>query len=334
MTDIQPYEPPAAAPPVRADDPAGDRLVSWARALHSAKQLGDALCATAFVPQHFRGKPEEAAAAILYGDEVGLSPGQALQSVYVVSGKPSLYARTMVALVLAAGHHIWTETVTPAKVVVCGQRRGSNHTERVEWTQTKAQQAGYTSNKRYQSDPESMLYARASGDVARRIAPDALAGLSFTVEELELGEQTTTTVAREPRKTVQRKTRQPEPAPEPELEPAQPQQPEATETTTATETAEAPEPAVEDVPLPEPEQVPDEPDGDGITSAQQKKMGALMKEVELVDRDAALAYVANVIDREVTSRKDLSKAEAGQVIDALEADREAMPTDDGQEPGF
>jgi len=318
MTELEPHtgQQPAAVDTI--SDPSGGRLVSWAHALRSAKQLGDALCVTSFVPEHFRSKPEEAAAAIMYGDEIGFSPGQSLQSIFVVSGRPSLYARSMLALVLAHGHHIWTETVTPQKVVVCGQRGGTNHVERVEWTQEKARQAGYTKNKKYQTDPEAMLYARASGDVARRIAPDALAGLAFTVEEMEMSEQPTTTVTREPKRssTVQRRQRA-EPAPEPDL----------TETTTVSETS---EPSLtEQPPEPEPDETVEPDDGDGISSAQQKKLGALMREVDLTDRDAALAYVANVIGREVSSRKDLSKTEAGSVIDALEADREAMPTDDG-----
>ncbi|MCZ4506609.1 hypothetical protein O4273_27765, partial [Rhodococcus ruber] len=35
------------------------------------------------------------------------------------------------------------------------------------------------------SVPQSMLYARASGDIARRVAPDALLGMAYHVEELE-----------------------------------------------------------------------------------------------------------------------------------------------------
>ena len=47
------------------------------------------------MPAHFRGKPNEAAAAILYGDEIGFTPTQALQNLYVINGKPALYARAM-----------------------------------------------------------------------------------------------------------------------------------------------------------------------------------------------------------------------------------------------
>ena len=53
-------------------DPTGGRLVAWAEGLAAAHRIGSALCQTAFAPKHFAGKPEEAAAAILFGDEVGL----------------------------------------------------------------------------------------------------------------------------------------------------------------------------------------------------------------------------------------------------------------------
>ena len=79
-------------------DPTGGRLVAWASSLAAAHKIGAALCNTSFVPATFKGKPEEAAAAILFGDEIGLTPTQALQSVYVISGKPALYALASVLI--------------------------------------------------------------------------------------------------------------------------------------------------------------------------------------------------------------------------------------------
>lgn len=64
---------------------------------------------------------------------------------------------------------------------------------------------------------------------------------------------------------------------------------------------------------------PDEPEPDGITDAQTRKMGALMREAGLTDRADALAYVGKTIGREVASRSDLTKAEASLVIDRLAA---------------
>src|SRR6478736_7706771 len=70
-------------------------LMEWAQELGAAHQLGTALCSTEFVPASFRGKPEAAAAAILAGKSLGLDPMNALANIFVVSGRPSMYARTM-----------------------------------------------------------------------------------------------------------------------------------------------------------------------------------------------------------------------------------------------
>jgi len=295
---IQTYE--GADVDVRPSDPTGGRLVAWAAGLSAAHQIGTALCGTSFVPKDFRGKPEEAAAAILYGDEIGLSPTQSLQGVYVISGRPALYARTMAAVVMAAGHEVWTVSKTDAEVVVAGRRRGSNHTIEEKWTTARAGRAGYLSNKKYESDPAAMLYARALSDVCRQIAPDALAGISYSVEELELAaEPATVTVQRETpaepvKRTAQRKAK-----------PA---------------AIEPPEPSLDEV-TPDPDAIP-------ITDAQVKMLAASMNERGITDRADALAYVTKVIGRQVDSRKELTKDEASRVIDSLLfADDESEPVD-------
>lgn len=162
------------------------RIQSAAADMHAAHQLAKALCATSFAPVHFKGKPDEGAAAIMYGDNIGMDPLAALQNIFMISGRPGLYARTMVALVLSKGHEVWTEVDTPDRVVVCGRRKGTDKVERSEWTIARAQRAGYLNNAKYKTDPQAMLYARASGDVARKVAPDALLGMAYNVEELQL----------------------------------------------------------------------------------------------------------------------------------------------------
>lgn len=68
---------------------------------------------------------------------------------------------------------------------------------------------------------------------------------------------------------------------------------------------------------------------EGITQPQIRKMGVLMKEAGLTDRDEALAYVAKVIGRQIGSRNELTKAEAIRVINALEQPPVGEPpTDD------
>ncbi|PIS66313.1 hypothetical protein AZH46_06965 [Corynebacterium striatum] len=72
------------------------------------------------VPATFRGKPDDGAAAILYGAEVGLKPQQALQQVFVVHGQPAIYARTMAALLKAKGYTFSTVETSDTSVTVEG----------------------------------------------------------------------------------------------------------------------------------------------------------------------------------------------------------------------
>lgn len=294
MSEMAMYEAP------HSPDPTGGRLVAWASSLTAAHKIGAALCNTSFVPATFKGKPEEAAAAILFGDEIGLTPTQALQSVYVISGKPALYARAMVAIVLAAGHEIETVEKSDATVSVRGRRRGSESWTVETWTKDRAKKAGYTNNKRYELDPQSMLYARAASDLCRQIAPDALAGIGYSVEELEAETAKVTITRADAPKAIKRSS---VPAPvEPEFEePAE---------TVDTETGEIVEGEIV-----EEEQTP----VDLINDAQMRKMRALLTTVGMKDRDSILEYVRGVVGHDIESSKALTKAEASNVIESLAA---------------
>jgi phage recombination protein Bet len=57
-----------------------------------------------------------------------------------------------------------------------------------------------------------------------------------------------------------------------------------------------------------------------ITSGQLKKIGAAMRDLHITERADALLYVNDTIGREVASRNELTKDEAGLVIDSLERD--------------
>jgi hypothetical protein len=178
------YQGPPAVPGVAGD--AATDLVAWARAASAAHSLALSLVKTAFCPSHFRDKPEDAAAAILYGSELHLSPLQALNGIYMIGGKPALYAKTLVAVVLSKGHRVWTTEKTDTSVTVRGLRQGTTAEEVETWTIARATTAGYTRNAKYRTDPQAMLLARAQSDVCRRVAPDALLGMAYSVEELQL----------------------------------------------------------------------------------------------------------------------------------------------------
>jgi len=60
---------------------------------------------------------------------------------------------------------------------------------------------------------------------------------------------------------------------------------------------------------------------------------ALLRDTNRSDRDIALVYISGVLGREVESTKELSKADAGKVIDAMSADTAGPALDEDADGG-
>ncbi|MDR7253742.1 hypothetical protein J2X46_002732 [Nocardioides sp. BE266] len=164
----------------------GANLIREAAAVMvDAHKLATAVASTQMIPKHFQNKPDELAAAMLYGASLNLDPMQSARQIYVVHGQAALYARAMDALVKGAGHNTWTVSTSDESVTVAGQRKGSAHIEESTWTFERAKKAGYTNNEKYRTDPQAMLYSKALSEVCRKIAPDVLNGV-YAVEELQM----------------------------------------------------------------------------------------------------------------------------------------------------
>ena len=149
--------PPAQAPSASARA----MLHEHAQNMETAHQLAKAMVRTQMVPKRFYGKADDAAAAILYGAELGLNPIQSLQRVVPIHGMPTLEARTMVGLLKSRGFdfrtfeqsnqvvEIWAWEPTSPKVygtdpddeVNWGQR--INPDAKSRWTIERAKLAGY-----------------------------------------------------------------------------------------------------------------------------------------------------------------------------------------------
>lgn len=173
-TEIVPFQPP---------QPKGTSL----ELAPEAWKLAQKVATTDFVPKALRGKPEAVLACILAGHEAGISPMQALSKIHVVEGRPAMAAELMRALVMRAGHEIWIEESTQSRVIVCGQRAGSERVSRVVWTIDDARRAGLAGKNNWKSYPRAMLTARATSELCRMIFPDVLAGISHTIEEIADG---------------------------------------------------------------------------------------------------------------------------------------------------
>ncbi|WP_018024113.1 hypothetical protein [Corynebacterium ulceribovis] len=178
-----PATPPSA--PQTVGTQALQNLQMQANAMRNAMQIAEAMCATEMVPKHFKGKPADGAAAILYGAELGLNATQSLQQVMVINGKPGIETRTAMALLIKQGYVVETlETSDQCVTVKITAPRG-NH-EIASWDIERATKAGYLSNKLYKTIPQQMLYAKAAMEAARKIAPHVLSGIAYSTEELQL----------------------------------------------------------------------------------------------------------------------------------------------------
>ncbi|MGW2371771.1 hypothetical protein [Kitasatospora sp. NPDC001683] len=160
-------------------------IADWAHEADLAYQLADRLSKTSFVPSTMRGKVGDITACLLAGNELGLPPMAALKSMDVIHGTPGLRAHAMRALLQSRGHEIELIESSDTVCRMRGRRNGAEAWQEVVWTIARAKMAGFVAkNSNYTSQPANMLVARATGEICRLVASDALHGVPYTVEEL------------------------------------------------------------------------------------------------------------------------------------------------------
>jgi hypothetical protein len=322
---VQPYEPPAPLPASRPGDVDQPGPAGWVARLRAAAEIAGYIGGTEFVPDALRNRPEAITAAILYGEEVGLDPMQALAKVAVIKGRPAMLAEAQRSLILRAGHELWFEESTVTRAIAAGRRRGSDRIGRITWTLDDAKRAGLAGQPNYQRYPAEMLRARASAALARTMFADVIGGIG-AVEELEgepdngpaPGPPAAPPPADAPPTPARRQTRR-------RAAPASPAPPPASEEkpldaspaeTDAQETREPLEPPTPPDTQPEPEIAPV-----AATDAQKRQIFALMRDVGIADRQERLDLTGEAIGRTIESLTELTIGEASLLIDALAARR-------------
>ncbi len=145
------------------------------------REMGAALVSSGLVPVK---TPEAASAIILKGAELGAPPMHSFAHISVIQGKPTCSAEMQLAL-LARGGVTWSwlkdGREDEAEIEL---RRPGFGPVRGFFCVADAQKAGLIGKDNWKKWLRSMLRARAVSDGARQIAPDLLAGMSYTPEEL------------------------------------------------------------------------------------------------------------------------------------------------------
>jgi hypothetical protein len=124
------------------------RLVSWADTATAAYEIAVRLVKTSFVPAHYRDKPEEAAAAIMAGAELGIpGPIGAMKAFHPINGTPSLSALAMRGIVQSHGHDVRIVVSDDTRAEVAVRRKGDTDWQTSVWTIERATVAGYVGGK-------------------------------------------------------------------------------------------------------------------------------------------------------------------------------------------
>lgn len=147
-------------------------------------KLASTLVKSGLLPSAIKS-PEAALVIILTGRELGLAPLQALRSISVVEGKPTLSADLLLALAYKSGLCTGYEIVelTDEKCVVQISRNGQVKPP-YSYTIEEARKAGLANRPNWQRHTKAMLRARATSAACRAYFPDVVLGL-YTPDELE-----------------------------------------------------------------------------------------------------------------------------------------------------
>jgi hypothetical protein len=290
--------------------------------LQTKMQFAQALASASLLPRQYQQNPGNVLLAMELGDALGIPAIQAINSIHVIEGRPSASADLMAALVRKAGHKLRVKvTRNPLRVVAQLVRADDpDNPFEAEWDEDKARTAGLIGKGNWKTYPDQMMRNRAITEVIRMGASDAMYGVIYTPEELGATVNDAGDVI-----AVQVQSDKPAHRPGMSLREAAGQTAQATQTddgaAPSAQSADADNrvhaaPSSQDIP--DAEIVPDKPERGTITDAQIKKLAVAMKAAGITVRKDALDYVMSVIGRDITSRDQLSKAEASQVIDALD----------------
>lgn len=262
-----------------------------------------ALAASSLLPEHYRGKPANVMLAVGLGAAMGLSPAESLYRIAVIKGKPAASAELIAANVRKAGHTLRVRTEPGPKVtatIIRADDRDFEHTvvRDLAW----AQAMGLDKEPNYRKQPETMLQWRAITAVARLACSEALYGVAYVPDELY--EQTRPTVTAEHVPAADRmraalQTSGPETPATPDTPPSRGER-ESVDS--------GPEPDPFDQPL-------------NTSGTRAKRMFALFGDAGVTEREGRLAYVSDVVGREVASSGDMTVGDCEAVIVALEADQ-------------
>jgi hypothetical protein len=144
-------------------------------------RFAELVASTGLCPKDMRGKPADVLVAMQLGVGIGMAPLQAIQSIAVINGRPTLWGDAMLALVKQSGAlvSILEELSSDNSVATCTvMREGEPEPVVRTFTTAQAQKAGLAKKPGPWSQyPDRMLQLKARNLALRDVFPDVLAGM-------------------------------------------------------------------------------------------------------------------------------------------------------------
>lgn len=143
------------------------------------------------IPTGLQGKQEDIFAILVMGNELGIKPMQALNSINVIQGKPTVSPQLMIAMIRGklpdCVIDIKSDAVTETVTCTTARTRqdfkdGLFYT--ASWNMLKADKMGLSSKDNYKKQAETMLRWRAVAESCRMTFPDIIMGL-YAEEEFQ-----------------------------------------------------------------------------------------------------------------------------------------------------
>lgn len=157
---------------------------SMGPSLDEAMKYAAELAKSDMIPKDYINKPGNILVAMQWGSEIGLKPLQAMQSIAVINGRPTLWGDNALALVLASPLCEYVdESESDATHGICRVKRRGD-TEHVQiFTVEDAKKAGLWGKAGpWTTYPARMLKMRARAWALRDKFPDVLRGLGIAEE--------------------------------------------------------------------------------------------------------------------------------------------------------
>ena len=156
--------------------------------MEEGMRLADLMARSNLVPPEFRGNPANCFIALQMGSEIGLRPMQALQSIAVINGKPSLYGDGLLAVCISNPACEWVDEPPVTDVATCTvKRKGWPNPISRTFSVDDAKKAGlWGKSGPWTTNPQRMLRMRARAFALRDAFADVLRGLASAEEMMDI----------------------------------------------------------------------------------------------------------------------------------------------------